>query len=208
MRLWSWILDLLFPVVCCHCQLPGFYLCNRCFDQIQFSLTSPLQLPELDSLTVMAEYQAPLSTLILTAKYQYVAGIGQWLGQLLYRHTRWPPVDAITFVPADPFRLKQRGFHLPQQMARSLSDQTQLPLLELLQKTHATRSQVQQSNRQQRQQATQNLFTIRSTLPPNVRSLLLIDDVVTTGATLTACALVLKKAGVTQVHGLTIAHGQ
>lgn len=166
----------------------------------------------LKSLTALSIYKPPVSIVIQTCKYSLVPEIGPWLSQLLYRHLKLPDFDAITNVPADPRRLSQRGFHLPELLAQEISSLTNKPYLPLLQKLHSTPAQAT-LNLQHRRQLEAAAFGLHPRADPSFLSLnypriLLVDDVVTTGTTLSLCAQVLLASGWQTVDGLAVAHGQ
>jgi competence protein ComFC len=207
------LLNTLFPVTCCGCGQTGSYVCSHCFDQLEF-LRFPIELKlerlYLDEVYAMANYLAPLSTLIQTMKYQSVKPIGKVLGQWLYFYT---PITQFSFLTATPIhssRARQRGFNQAEEIAKSLSFYSHIPYLPLLKKNKATRSLATLTHRTERLSELSNTFEISSTYSTCVtnESILVIDDVTTTGSTLNEAAKALKQAGAKKVTGLVVAHGQ
>jgi len=142
-------------------------------------------------------------------KYQSVRGIGQFLGKLLYDTTNFPLAECVTPIPLHKHRQSERGFNQAEEIARSFSFCSRIPYCPLLQKTKHTVNQASIADRQKRMLNMAELF--RWSAPPNFKlpnSVLLIDDVMTTGATLNEAAKVLKLQGVKQVFGLVVAHGE
>lgn len=114
-----------------------------------------------------------------------------------------PVVDVVTFVPDTSTRRRQRGLVAPQLVARDLARLLSIPCYELLARgTHTP--QVGAGRAQRWKQIQGNFKAKNQTLLRNQR-ILLIDDVVTTGATLTECAKTLKSAGSGTLYGLALA---
>jgi ComF family protein len=112
--------------------------------------------------------------------------------------------DAVVPVPLHAQRERERGFNQADDLARGLG----LPVIPLLRRVKSTRAQVDLTAGERRRNV-MNAFEFvpgydrREDRPAQV--IVLVDDVVTTGATLEACARVLKQAGVREVRALTAA---
>lgn len=204
------ILRLIYPQKCCHCQTGGPYLCRVCYELLYYygsSLHLPTTHPDLNSITAAVAFESPITRVIHAFKYQSVIGIGEWCAQLLYFSTNPVDVDALVPVPISQQRYRERGFNQAVEIALHLGRLLQLPVMPLLTRTKHLSAQASVEDRNQRSRRLADCFAIApisSSLPKRV---LLIDDVVTTGSTLKECARVLKSAGVTEVHALTVAHG-
>jgi competence protein ComFC len=112
--------------------------------------------------------------------------------------------DAIVPVPLHPSRERRRGFNQSALLARSLGAAAGLPVEhELLRRTRATLPQVRTSSAEERRRNVAGAF--EATGPAGSRTLLLVDDVCTTGATLRACADALRSRGAVRVYALTFA---
>ena len=107
--------------------------------------------------------------------------------------------DAVVPVPLHRSRLAKRGFNQAELMARGVARRINAPVLDKLKVVRRTRDQVELSADARRANVT-GAFTSRG--PVAGRSLL-VDDVFTTGATLSDCARVLRKAGAGEIHALT-----
>jgi ComF family protein len=111
-------------------------------------------------------------------------------------------------VPLHRWRLLKRGYNQSAILARALAKETHLALLpDLLQRQRATRSQQGLSGRARLENVTAGAFRVHPWHRGRVegRRVVLIDDVLTTGATAGACARVLRRAGASQVDVLTLA---
>jgi competence protein ComFC len=112
-----------------------------------------------------------------------------------------PPADALTWVPLAPRRRAERGFDQARVLAKALARDLELPAAAFVRRTAATGPQSRRA-REERLGAMTGAFTPVSHRPPPAR-LLLVDDVFTTGATATACAATLVRAGAREIHVLT-----
>jgi len=109
--------------------------------------------------------------------------------------------DCFTFVPLHPSRFKKRGYNQAELLATALAERTTTPCIPLLEKTVKTINQA----RLEREERIKNVVGSFSSYTKPPESVVIIDDVMTTGATLDECAKVLKKNGAVKVYGLTFA---
>jgi competence protein ComFC len=112
-----------------------------------------------------------------------------------------PPADGVTWVPLARRRRAERGFDQARVLAQALARELELPAVALLRRTSATAPQSRRT-RQERLLAMSGAFAPLSRRPPPAR-VLLVDDVLTTGATASACAAVLSEAGAREIHVAT-----
>ncbi len=131
--------------------------------------------------------------------------VGRWLCAALDDpRLRGRRFDVIIPVPLHPTRKRERGFNQASLLAELLSAQISIQSQPLLERIRYTTTQTA-LDRAERMENLHNAFRLRKNM--NVRGLrvLLIDDVLTTGSTLSECARVLKDAGVISVHAATAA---
>jgi ComF family protein len=112
--------------------------------------------------------------------------------------------DVIVPVPLHPTRQRERGFNQASLLAESLSAQIPTPSKPLLERIRYTTTQTA-LDRADRMENLHNAFHLRKNADVRGLRVLLIDDVLTTGSTLSECARVLKRAGATSVHAATAA---
>jgi len=111
----------------------------------------------------------------------------------------------IMAVPLHPKRLREREFNQSILLAREISKALKLPLiLNNLQRIRWTRPQIELKGKE-RLMNVKGAFTLRDPKEVKGKSILLIDDVYTTGATVQECSKVLKKAGAEKIYVLTLA---
>jgi ComF family protein len=227
--MWRWFqrwleagLTLLYPSRCAGCGEAGSFWCAKC-DLAKSKILQPFcprcgfpiharvvcdschahPLP----LTVRsyAFYEGSVASALLYIKYrpnQHVASMmSEWLVEIFNREN-WK-VDLVTPVPLGKQRLRQRGFNQADLVARHFIKRLDLPYIpDALIRTRDTRSQVGLDSAA-RHTNVQGAFR---SFPERVqdRSVLVIDDLYTTGATLCSCAFGLMDSGATRVYGLTV----
>ncbi|HEY0755926.1 MAG TPA: ComF family protein [Ktedonobacteraceae bacterium] len=221
-------LDLLFPPRCAGCRRGGFLLCPACWQTMQ-----PLMLPlcehcgallsepaegcsscrykrlQLHGLRHVSLYQGPLRKTIHAFKYDGQLRLAEPLGLLLAEAFRLYGLkaDGVLPLPLHPQRLRQRGYNQAALLARVCATHLKIPYLEdLVIRQRLTCPQVGLAF-SERQHNVAGAFTLTSSAHTSLRgyhTLLLIDDVSTTGATLEACAAPLYAAGIQQVWGLVL----
>src|SRR5437867_5615939 len=112
--------------------------------------------------------------------------------------------DVIVPVPLHPARQRERGFNQASLLAELLSAQTSSPARPFLERIRYTTTQTA-LDRSERMENLHNAFRLRKNADVRGLRVLLIDDVLTTGSTLSECARVLKRAGALSVHAATAA---
>ena len=185
---------------CQRCAKPlhseGAHVCGECIRDE----------PSFTSITVYGLYRGVLKKAINLLKYYSIRRLSVPLAEILMSITP-PPVDAVLPVPLYGKRLRQREFNQSALIARHIAKDIGAALiLDCLVKTKDTIPQVG-LNSGERRRNIRNAFTVHSKPEIEGRSVLLIDDVVTTGATVSECARVLKKSGAASVYVLALAHG-
>ena len=147
-------------------------------------------------------YEGVLRELIHLYKYGKVRTLARPLSGLLAQALpRDEAFDAAVPVPLYWRRRLQRGFNQAELLARGLSRRTGIPVVKALGRVRPTPTQAGLSNSARRQNVVK-AFRARSVTGQRI---LLIDDVMTTGATAASCALALKQAGARRVALLTVA---
>lgn len=217
-------LHLLLPNTCLWCQLPvqqpEAQLCDYC--NLALPRLSPalptqnaLLLPAVarglkprhfDALYSLSWYQDPWSHWIVAWKFNRDLACGALLCQQLATATKsyQAPADAaVCYVPMSHSRYKERGFNQAEQLARALATSLQLPLLSVFSSKAGVKHQVGLS-RAQRRANLRRQFSLQTKLELPAH-MLLVDDVITTGATVNQLCLLLKKHGVRTVDVWTLA---
>lgn len=151
-----------------------------------------------------------LQQVIHKLKYQNRPDIGIHLGRTAGHqiHRYWPLPDLIVPVPLHPKKYWQRGYNQAEQIARGIGEITGIPVLpNALEKTGYTRSQTR-LHRLERMQNMEKSFVQHPSAKMIGKHVLLVDDVLTTGATLEACALEILRNPGSRVSMCTLAMGR
>ena len=131
--------------------------------------------------------------------------VARWLRAALDdERLRDVSLDVIVPVPLHPARKRERGFNQASLLAELLSAQTSIPSKPMLERIRYTTTQTA-LDRSERMENLHNAFRLRKKADVRGLRVLLIDDVLTTGSTLSECARVLKRAGALSVHAATAA---
>lgn len=219
------LLDLLFPPICVGCNRKLVYgetfICTICFSSFpetdSHKLTDNAITHHFVGKTTVA-YGFALYTLrkkshleqtLFAMKYKNQPKIGELLGQrygqILYQVPIMQAIDAIVAIPLHPKRFKERGYNQSDFFAKGLSASLKIPLYaKCIERTRYTPSQTTK-NKRERITNLQGAFTVTQPDLLAGKHLLLVDDILTTGATLTSCTHALLAAGVAQVSIATIA---
>jgi ComF family protein len=214
--LWQLLKEIIFPKFCVGCGQPFTFLCPNCFEKVEFfSISQQPKLDQLylDELMSACYFYPPITNLIKILKYQNIPDIGITCARLLYNTTNFPLTSCVTAVPLHPQRLQERGFNQAEIIGKELAKLINRPYFNLLKRDKSVPHQAAIENKVLRKINVQNIFSLNYNFDQitleknNIISVLIIDDVTTTGSTLNECAKVLKAHGVNQVYGLTIAHG-
>jgi ComF family protein len=156
-----------------------------------------------------AVYDDALIEAVLLLKYEEVTRLGDWfagrLAELVQREAAELGADVVVPVPLHRDRQRERGYNQAELIARPLARRLGLRVERyLLARTRPRPAQLVLS-RTEHWKSVRGAYATREGLKVDNLRVLLVDDVLTTGATLDACARALKKAGAAAVLGLTVA---
>ncbi|ARV15477.1 ComF family protein [Polaribacter sp. SA4-12] len=131
---------------------------------------------------------------------------GNWLGEIIKQNNEFSDIDLIVPVPLHPKKLKKRGYNQVSKFGKKLSDHLEKPFLENeLLRTSTSKTQTFKA-RFERFNNNDTKFQLKNTSNLKDKHILLIDDVITTGATLEACAKELQKTEGVKISILTMAY--
>lgn len=225
--LYEQFLDLLFPRFCVGCRSEGTWLCPSCREKIitirsatcfQCHRLTPKgicpahkSLVPLTILVAAGYYRDPiLREAIHTFKYEGIRELSEPLSQLLIDRlaTITLPANSLFVpVPLHPQREKSRGYNQSALLAHCLSQYFHLPIdTKILVRTKKTLPQVELKP-QARLGNIQKAFVVKNPRRLSGKTVILVDDVATTGATLGECARVLRTIGVKRIWALVVAQG-
>ena len=208
------LLDFIYPNKCIVCkEFVGHNdhsICSQClgnFDEIpKKNLVNKLSVNDgIDSAFSRWYFKNGFDDVIHSLKYSDMAKLGKELGYCLGKNITpgdFQSIDSITAVPLHRVKYRDRGYNQAEWIGKGLADIWQIPFdKKILKRNRFTVSQTT-LNKEERQANMANAFTVEKDVTD--KSILVVDDVLTTGSTTSACAQVLKTAGAKQVHVLTL----
>jgi ComF family protein len=218
------IWDIIFPKKCINCGREGSFLCEDCLSLIpinpfEYCLCEKMEKrnkcnncknKHLDKILSATDFNNKIvKEAIHKLKYGFIEEISIPLAFLVLSHLQAIncQIDksfVIIPVPMHIKKKKRRGFNQSEEIAKLISKATTIPLSTTLIKTKETKPQME-LNRNERIKNIKNCFAIKDKKEIENKTILLLDDVYTTGTTMDECAKVLKENGAKEVWGLTIA---
>ena len=181
---------MIFATLCAGCNQPGTTLCNRC----RFSLASASSQVSDTGIMAALPFDGVARQVVHGLKYRNRRQVARQLARLIVRRLRVGKVDVVTWAPTSGARARSRGYDQAELLARAVAAELGVPCRRFLYRTHGA-SQTGHTRAQRLQGPSFRARAARSQL-----RVLLVDDVVTTGATLTAARDALLRAGVGAVH--------
>jgi competence protein ComFC len=157
-----------------------------------------------------AKYEAALVRAIVLLKFSQIEPLGAWFGDRLLevwqrRSQEGEHIDIVVPVPLHRQRERERGYNQADLIARPLAKKLRLPYRPVLLVRKKPRPDKQILSLEERWSSVRGAFATRPGSQVDKLRVLLVDDVMTTGATLDACARALREAGAKSVIGLTVA---
>lgn len=209
------LLDLFFPRACLGCGFEGGFLCENCEKQLDdLKPRAELSTEFLDKVFIACEYESDnlIGKMIKQVKYKFSEELSERLAEIVVRNlggiVDWN--GAFIPVPLSNRRLKWRGFNQSEligelivKIANEHGDNLKFAT-KYLRKIRETAQQAECKSKAERVLNLRNAFEVDGTEPPP-ETVILFDDIYTTGTTMNECAKVLKNSGVKKVFGLVIA---
>ena len=201
------IIDILFPRRCPFCGVAVWkeLLCGSCRDKLEREAPSTLTLSGTECAAPLY-YEDGVRRAILRFKFSRKMGALPCFGYLMAQCAAQEfsgRFDTVTWVPVSRRRLKKRGYDQARLLARSMCKYWQTEPEALLQKVVDTPAQ---SGLKYAEALRANVLGVYETVQPVYgRRILLVDDILTTGATLRECVRVLNEGGAAEVVCLTLA---
>jgi len=235
-KILSWSLDLILPKYCLGCGKENFYVCESCFNRILILSSancfscghrSPTGYvckrcknkfhPALNGLLVSSEWSDLfLRQIIYKYKYHFIKELADPLAQLMIKfleanhYKNLLSANTILIpVPLHKKRLIWRGFNQAELLAQKISSRFFIPLnTEVLQRSRDTFPQAEIKNQNNRRNNIRDAFKIvNNSISLRNKTVILIDDIGTTGSTLEECAKTLKPLKPKEIWGFIIARG-
>ena len=222
---WTRLLNLIIPPTCpvCGCRLSAGeqLLCGKCCLHLPRTYYSKnpydnelakafwVLLP-IERATAFFFYEAHSETsqLIYRLKYRHHPESGRLLGRMVAREILndgfFEGIDMLIPVPLAKKRQRQRGYNQSMEIAKGVHEITGIPIAnDIVIRKHFADSQTKK-DRWQRRENVRDVFSLKDSLAIAQRHILLIDDVITTGATIIACGEQLMKADGIRISVLSL----
>lgn len=209
-KIWALLLDVVYPPRCGGCDRRGTLLCGDCLQSLVEAQPGAHSVERIEAVICAGVFQGALRSAIHKLKYEsdrpLAAPLAVLISEALARDDRWvaddgePPV--LVPVPLHRSRQRGRGYNQSELLARELGRITGWQMEKGLERVRATRAQVGLSA-EDRQENVREAFEWQGEEAP--RRVLLIDDVCTTGATLSECAFALMAKGTEHIFAATVA---
>jgi ComF family protein len=226
---WESFMAVLYPQVCLHCSsvvsADEPWLCTHCRTcmplvpdiLVESEMLRKRFLMERDPKHVFSflrfHKQGMAQSLLHALKYKSKPELGivlgHWFGTYLMEQAVWPGVELILPVPLHPSKLARRGYNQSFQIAKGLAEVVNIPAEEhLLLRRKASATQTRKKPPRTLAKMLKNIFEVTDSTFIRGRNILLVDDVLTTGATLEACMQPLYEAGAQKISAAVLAAAQ
>lgn len=204
--MWHTLFRILFPSPCVQCGYLSEALCGRCFHEVDFK-PHVRELPGLRVCSALFyEEKSIVGRLIRPFKYSHQADLFRtfvpWMKQALHLLGTGEKVLFVP-VPLHKSRELERGYNQAELLAKWMAKDLGCSAARLIRRVKDTGSQAKLADRKSREENMQGAFVVEGAVPGY--PIVLVDDIVTTGSTLLACAKALRAAGATDVFALTLA---
>ena len=222
---WHRLLDLISPRLCVVCAqrltVSEETICSKCnlhlprtgFQQDPYENEMAKlfwhQIP-IERATALFYYEAHSETanILYELKYKSHPEIGEVMGRMMAKELQpfgfFDEIDGIVPVPLANKRLRQRGYNQSLEIARGISEMTGLPIYNKVVRRNAFEGSQTNKGRWERNENVEGVFELKDATAIQGKHILIVDDVVTTGATVIACAQELCKAGSIKVSVLAL----
>ncbi len=220
------IASLVYPRICNGCNDTLFkheqFICNKCYVSLpktnyHLQKENPVQKifygradVQVAGSFLLFQKKGITQKILHALKYknkpQVAKILGKWYAQDLKQNNTFTNYDYIIPVPLHKKRLQKRGYNQSEYFAKGLSEGLNIPVItDVLIKTKFTETQTYKT-REERVENTLTSFHVQNPEKINNKNILLVDDVITTGATTEACILQLQKSAKTTVGVASIAY--
>lgn len=211
----NYLLELLFPSTCLGCGMKGQIFCPSCA-----VIAKRNEKETEENIFAVFQYHDPLiKKVIWDLKYHNVPYLGQRLGEILYEELLEEISDIREFVkgssilvipvPISRNRNKSRGYNQAEKIARGFcrKDKVIFSLKKnIIRKKEGTTTQARITSKARRLKNIKGTFKLKNKIIVKNRTIIIIDDVTTTGGTIKEITKILKSAGAKKVVGFAVAH--
>lgn len=211
-RLIDALLDLLYPPRCpfCHRFLDGKpRVCGYCERSLPYMPAGRLDraFENVDECFSVLRYEGDVRKSLHRYKFGGVSAYAECYAPLLADCIEDNAVyaDVVTWAPLSARRLRERGYDQARLLAEGAAEYMEIPCLPLLEKRRHNAAQSGTKSAEERRQNVRGVYACAGDASLDGMTVLLVDDIITTGSTLDECAGVLRRAGAAKILALTLA---
>lgn len=212
MGLGTWLLDLLFPPKCAFCRAlleqSGDGVCPACRRALPWSDEKPRKCTFIRGYVAPLYYEEKVRRSVLRYKFENSPALGNTFGGLIAEKLRKEPDmtwDMITWVPLSRRRERDRGYDQARLLAESAAAALNTRAVPLLRKERNAPPQSHLRTPEARRANVSGCYSLLPATGVEGKRILLVDDVITTGATVSECARMLMLAGASEVRAAALA---
>ena len=213
MKILDLIAHLLYPWKCVFCEsvLKDTDICRECEEKLPYTVgdSAMQKFPFIDKCVSPLYYKDKVRASVHRYKFggcsAYSRRYAALMSDCVENNLDCRGIDVISWIPLSKKRLRQRGYDQARLLAEEIAAKTGLPCRQLLQKVKNNSAQSLTRDAKQRHENVAGVYALDDGADVSGLRILLVDDVVTTGATMSEAARILRKAGAKSVFGVTLA---
>lgn len=212
MKLLSWLADLLFPPKCVLCgqilERNETDLCHSCRLDAPVFAGKGKSVPFLSAWTAAWRYEGHVRRSLLRYKFYNARANAEAYGRFLAMRILRDGLegfDILTWVPVGAKRRRERGYDQVELVARVLGRELNVEPVRLLKKVRSNHRQSSLTGQEARKANVLGAYAVLPSAAVSGKRILLLDDIMTTGSTISECARVLLTAGAKEVNGAVVA---
>ena len=213
MKILDLIAHLLYPWKCVFCEsvLKDTDICRECEKKLPYTVgdSAMQKFPFIDKCVSPLYYKDKVRASVHRYKFggcsAYSRRYAALMSDCVENNLDCRSIDVISWIPLSKKRLRQRGYDQARLLAEEIAAKTGLPCRQLLQKVKNNSAQSLTRDAKQRRENVAGVYALDDGADVSGLRILLVDDVVTTGATMSEAARILRKEGAKSVFGVTLA---
>lgn len=181
-------------------------VCDKCIEEFEH-LDFELKLKYVDNTISLFSYDGILKKLMLDFKFNHLYSLGKVLAYIMYReflnlNYNTKDFDAVTFIPGDPRRFLKRGFNQGRVLAKYFSKYSGIPMKSILYRTKLEKESHKITGLERKN--LKHSFNTYNTRLNGIKRIIIIDDIITTGQTVSEAAKRIKIVSDVEVWALCL----
>ena len=206
------ILDFVFPKKCFYCKKYGDYICKQCLEKINKNyLFKKTKNDYYDYVICGSNYKGLIRTQIHNFKFHEKSYLCHFFIKMILENKSifnfLKNFDLITFIPMNNTKELERGYNQSKLLAKELGKILNIKVIDLLEKKYENKAQ-STLNQSERRKNVKDIFKIKRHLNLKNKSIILVDDIFTTGSTVRSASKILKENKFKKICVFTIAKSE